>query len=134
MIQVWRSRKLSNFQDSPPPPCPCTSKILPPPWPWTSNSKLILQSTCFICKSWKCKLWNSNCTVHVSERNQNKQNQITSRSNWPRVLLFDLAHKQCNGIIKRWFHCLTSESKGRFLVNNILFGSTWCLVQFQNTP
>ena len=27
--------------------------------------------------------------------------------------------------------CLTSESKGRFLVNNILFGSAWCLVTAQ---
>ena len=34
-----------------------------------------------------------------------------------------------NGIIKGWLHCLTSESKGRFLVNDILiFGSAWCLV------
>ena len=32
----------------------------------------------------------------------------------------DLTHKQCNGIIKGWLQCLTSESKGRVLVNNIL--------------
>ena len=31
-------------------------------------------------------------------------------------------------IIKGWLHCLTSESKRRFLVSNILFGSAWCLV------
>ena len=32
-------------------------------------------------------------------------------------------------IIKRWFHCLTSESKGRFLViNKLMFGSEWWLV------
>ena len=37
-----------------------------------------------------------------------------------RILLFDLVHKQHNGIIKGWFHCLTSESKERFLANNIL--------------
>ena len=61
-----------------------------------------------------------------------KQNQVMSHSNQPRVLFFDLAHKQCNGIIKGWLHCLTSESKGRFLVNNILiFGSAWCLVMAQ---
>ena len=43
----------------------------------------------------------------------------------------DLAHALCNVIIKRWLHCLTSESKRRFLVNNILmFGST-CLVMAQ---
>ena len=58
-----------------------------------------------------------------------KTKPSTSHSNWPRVLLFDLAHKQCNGIIKGWLHCLTSESKGRFLVNNVLmFGSAWCLI------
>ena len=45
---------------------------------------------------------------------QTKTNQVTSHSNWPRVLLFDLAHKQCNGIIKWWLHFLTWESKGRF--------------------
>ena len=44
---------------------------------------------------------------------------ITSHSNWPRVLLFDLAHKQCNGIIKGWLHYLKSESNTRFFVNNI---------------
>ena len=52
-----------------------------------------------------------------------KQNQIMSHS---RDSLFDLANKQCNGIIKGWLHFLTSESNGRFLVNNILiFGSAW---------
>ena len=29
-----------------------------------------------------------------------KQNQVPLHSNLPRVLLFDLAHKQCNGVIK----------------------------------
>ena len=28
--------QLSNFQDS---PCPSTTRVLPPPWPWTSNFK-----------------------------------------------------------------------------------------------
>ena len=48
----------------------------------------------------------------------------------PRVLLFDLAHKQCNGIIKGWLYSLSllSESKGRFLLINILFCSAWCHV------
>ena len=60
------------------------------------------------------------------------QNQVTSHSKWPRVLLFDLAHKQCNGIIKGRLYCLTSELKGRFLANNILMlGSAWCLVMAQ---
>ena len=60
------------------------------------------------------KLWNNKSTVYVSERNQNKC----------RVTL-------CNGIIKGWLYCLTSESKERFFVNNILFGSAWCLVIVQ---
>ena len=52
-----------------------------------------------------------------------------SHSNWPCVLLFDLAHKQYNGIIKGQLHCQISESKGRFLVSSILtFGSAWCLL------
>ena len=61
-------------------------------------------------------------------KSKEKQNQVTSHSNWRRVLLFDLAHKQCNGIIKGWLHCLRSESKGRFLVNNILVLGLACLV------
>ena len=83
---------------------------------------LILQSTCSICITWKLKPWNNSCTLFVNE-----QNQVTSHSNWPRVLLFDVAHKQCNDVIKWWHLCLTSESKGRFLVDNKLFGSAWCL-------
>ena len=55
-------------------------------------------------------------------KSKQKQNQVTSQSNRPRVLLFDLAHKQYSGTIKGWLHCLMSESKERFLVNNILFG------------
>ena len=67
----------------------------------------------------------------VRTKSKQKQNQVTSHSNWPRVLLFDLAHKQSNDIIKGWLHYLTSEPKGRFLVNNILFGSAWSLVMMQ---
>ena len=63
-------------------------------------------------------------------------------SHWRRAILFDLAYRQCNDIIKGWLHCLTSESKGRFFVNNILmfdhgdiispwFNSTRCLVMAQ---
>ena len=48
------------------------------------------------------------------------------------VLLFDLTHKQWNGIIKGWIYCLTSELKGRLLVNNtFMFDSAWCLVTTQ---
>ena len=60
------------------------------------------------------------------------KNQLTSHSSWLRVLFFDLAYKQCNGIIKGWLHCLTPESIGRLLVNNILmFNSTSCLAMAQ---
>ena len=95
---------------------------------------LILQSTCFICTSWKRKQTTEQQPHHVSEqtKSKQKQNEVMSHSNWPRVVLFDLAHRQCNGIIKGWPHCLTSESNGRFLVNDILtFGSAWCLVMAQ---
>ena len=37
-IHVWRPRKLTNFQDLPP-PCPAMTKVLALPWPWTSNFK-----------------------------------------------------------------------------------------------
>ena len=52
------------------------------------------------------------------ERTESKQ-KVMSYSNRDFVPFFDLPHKQCNGIIKGWLHCLTSEPKGRFLVNNI---------------
>ena len=52
-------------------------------------------------------------------KSKQKQNQIKSHSNWSRVLLSDLAYKQCNCIIQGWVHGLTSESKGKFLVYNI---------------
>ena len=58
------------------------------------------------------------------ERNQKKNKTKSRHIRIDPTFLFDLAHKQCNGIIKGWLHCLTSGSKERFLVNNILFGST----------
>ena len=65
-------------------------------------------------------------------KNETKTKTKTYYVTFPCALFFDLAHKQCNGVIKGWLHCLTSESKGRFLVNNILmFGSAWCLVTAQ---
>ena len=67
----------------------------------------------------------------MGKKSKQKQNQVRSHSDWPCVLLFDLAHKQCNGIIKGWVHCHTSEWKGRFLVNNILFGSACCAVMVE---
>ena len=95
---------------------------------------LILQSNCFICTSWKHKQIMEEQPHRACEetKSKQKQNQVTSHSNWSRVLLFDLAHKQYNAFIKGWLHCLTWDSKGRFLINNILtFGSTWCLVMVQ---
>ena len=53
---------------------------------------------------------------------------IVLRSYWLYVLLFDLARKQCNGIITVSLSEM-SESERRFLVNNILmFRSVLCLV------
>ena len=95
---------------------------------------LIFQSTSFISTTWKRKQTMKQQLHRACERTESKQkqNKVTSHSNWPLVLLFDLAHKRCSGIIKGWLRCLTSESKGRFLVNNILmFGLAWCLVMTQ---
>ena len=93
----------------------------------------ILQSTCFICTSWKCKQTmeqqsHGACEWAKSKQKQNKS-KVTLHLYWPPILLSDLAQKQCNGIIKGWLHYLMSESKGRFLVNNILLA--WCLVMAQ---
>ena len=66
--------------------------------------------------------------MHVKRTiSKQKQNQVMSHLNRPRALLFDLAQKQCTGIIKGWLHCLMSEPKGRFLVNNILMLAGHCL-------
>ena len=122
-IHIWRPWKLFNFQD---PSIPlvhlCTTIFHPLDLgrPILNRSPLpLLQQTM------------EQQQHHASEwtKSKQKQNQVTSCSNWPRVLLLDLAHKQRNGIIKGWLHCLTPESKGRFLFNNIsMFDSAWCLV------
>ena len=39
-------------------------------------------------------------------KSKQKQTQVTSHSNWPCVLMFDLTHKQCSGIIKDGFTVL----------------------------
>ena len=117
MIHIWRPWKLSSFQDHPTPvhlvrnsSSPCTLNV-------QSQTNRPLSKWYYTCELTKLK---------------QTQNQVTSHSKWPRVLLFDLALKQCNGIIKGWLYCLTSELKGRFLANNILmFGSAWCLVMAQ---
>ena len=95
-------------------------------------SVLILQSTCFIYITWKVnKLWEQqpHRVCEWMKSNKNKKTKVTSHSNGLRVLFSDLAHKECNGIIKGWFYCLMSESKRRFLANNILL--PWCLVMAQ---
>ena len=67
---------------------------------------LVLQST-NICTTWKRKQTMEQQPHRACER---------TKSNWPRVVLFNLAHKQCsNGTIKGWLHSLTSDSKGNFL-------------------
>ena len=66
------------------------------------------------------KLWNNNRNVHVNKRDRNK-NKTKSHH----IQIHDLVHKQYNGIIKGWHHYLTSVSKRRIFVNNIvMFGST----------
>ena len=59
------------------------------------------------------KLWNNNRTMHVKERFKNKNKTKSCH-----IQIDDLAHRTCNGFIKRWRQCLTSGSKGRFLINN----------------
>ena len=117
-IHIWRPWKLSNFQDSFIPLVhlctkffhlldlerPILNRSLPP----------LLQQTM------------EQQQHHASERKKSnqKQNQVKSCSNWLQVLLFGLAQKQCNGIIKRWLYYQTPESKGRFLVNNTLMSDS----------
>ena len=67
--------------------------------------------------------------AYERKKSKQKQNQVTSLSISSRALLLDLAPKQCIGIIKQWLHSLMSDSKGKFLVNDMLmFGLAWCLV------
>ena len=82
---------------------------------------LILQWTCFISTTSKRKQTMEQQQHGACERTKTKQkqNQVTSHWNWARVLFSDLAHKQCNGIIKGCLSCLTSESKGRFLIKYV---------------
>ena len=52
-------------------------------------------------------------------KSKQKQNQVLHH-----IQIGDLVHKQCNGVIKGWHHRLTSVSKRRILVNNmVMFGS-----------
>ena len=65
---------------------------------------LILQSTCFICITWKHKQSIESPSIWINEIKQ-KQSKATSYSIWPSVLLFDGARKLCNGIIRGWLYC-----------------------------
>ena len=53
--------------------------------------------------------------MHVNERFKNK-----SKTKSRHIQIDDLAHKKCNGIIKGWRHCLTSNQKEDFLSINIV--------------
>ena len=82
-----------------------------------------MQSTFFICTTWKRKQTMEQQPNRACKRmkSKQKQKQVTSHSNRLQALLLDSAHQQCNDIIKGWLYCLTSESNRRFLlVNNIL--------------
>ena len=72
------------------------------------------------------KFWDNNCTVCVNKRNQNKcktksRNIQIDHGFFCSIYLSNSAMVVL--LIKGWLNCLTSESKGRFLVNNIL--NTW---------
>ena len=88
----------------------------------TSNSPLPTLSN---------KLWTMEQQSHRAYEGT-KSKQVQSHSNWPRVLLFHLAHKLRSSIIKGWLYCLTPESIRRFLVNNtLMFDSGWCFFMVQ---
>ena len=40
--------------------------------------------------------------AYEQTKSKQKQNQFMSHTNLSRVLLFNLAHKQCNGTVKGW--------------------------------
>ena len=85
-----------------PSPCPSTSEIHLHPRSWTSNFKQF-----------------SHLQMITNPLNENMI------QGW----LFGYYMSSTKLIImKGWLHCLISESNGRFLVSNILFGSAWCLV------
>ena len=62
-----------------------------------SINSLISSGFPFFCLAFLLNSFHRACERTKSKQ---KQNQVTSYSNWPRVLLFDLAVKQCNDILK----------------------------------
>ena len=117
---------------------------------------LILQTTYFIYTTWKRKQTTEQQPPGSYERTTSKQKQNQARhiqinhefycSIWPTnnamaslkddfFVWHPVNNKNTDQTLTTilWLHCLTSESNGRFLVNNILiFGSLWCLVMAQN--
>ena len=122
LIHIWGPEKLSNFQDPPP---PLSIYVRSSSTPLTMDVQF--QTNFLLQRTTKQQLQRA----FEQTKSKQKQNKVTSHSNWPRVLFFDLAHKQCNGINKWWLYCLTSELKGRFLVNSILMFGSACLVMAQ---
>ena len=125
MIHIWRSWTLSNFED------PHLLVHLRPKLftPLTLDVRFEANSLPHLLQQ---TMEQQPRRARERTKWKPKQNQVTSHSNWPRVLLFNSAHKQCVGVIKGWLLCLTPESLGRFPVNNILmFDSAWCLVMVQ---
>ena len=63
--------------------------------------------------------------MHVNEiKTKAKQSQVTFKLTMRSIVRFSTQ-------IMQWYHwrclhCHTSEWKGRFLINNILFGLAWC--------
>ena len=50
-------------------------------------------------------------------KSKQKENQPTSHSNWPRVLLFDLAHRECNGILVQKVDIICVSPLSKITVN-----------------
>ena len=49
--------------------------------------------------------------MYERTKSKQRQNQVTSYSNWAHILLFDLAHKQWNGIIKGSLRAISVNRK-----------------------
>ena len=129
-IQLWEDTHMMSMKiflfSRQSTPCPSLSEFFPRSWPLASN---------FIRTPPSPRTITALCIVHVNEQNQNK-NQVMPHSKWPRVLFFHLAHKQCNGIIKEWLHCLTLEPLGMLSgpdVNPSFFNKKIKILDFQNT-
>ena len=114
MIHIWCPWKLSNFQD-PLSLVHLRPNFVHPLWPWTPNFKRPSPSLPQTMEEKPDR-------TYEGTKSKQKYNLVTSHANWPRVLLFHFAYKQCSD----------TEPVGRFLVNNILmFDSAWCLVMAQ---